>query len=111
MLRLPAVRVTAPDAVRVVPAAIVVVARKSSAPSVCEPVTVPPAKTTSEDPWSTVPAAYVQPFDVRIVPASVSVPDGLLMLTSGTFPAAVVAAPVSVCAPVPLISSVPVPPP
>ena len=56
VLRSPAVRVTAPDAVSVVPAAIVVVARKSSAPRACDPVTVPPAKTTSDDAGSTVPA-------------------------------------------------------
>ena len=37
-----------------------VVARKSTALSVCEPVTVPPAKTTVEVPGSTVPAVYVQ---------------------------------------------------
>ena len=55
VFRLPAVRVRLPPAVRVVPAAIVVVARKSSALRVCEPVTVPPANTTSDVPGSMVP--------------------------------------------------------
>ena len=55
--------------------------------------TVPPAKTSVELPGSTVPAVYVQPVAVRIVPARVSVPEGLLMTTGGSAPAAVVAAP------------------
>ena len=37
-----------------------------------------------------VPAVYVQLWVVRIVPARVSVPDGLLMTTLGRLPAAVV---------------------
>ena len=56
-------------------------------------VTVPPAKTTSEVPGSTVPPVYVQLWVVRIVPARVSVPEGLLMTSRGRPPAAVVAAP------------------
>ena len=71
---------------------------------------MPPAKTTVEVPGSTVPAVYVQSWVVRIVPARVSVPEGLLMTTRGRSPAAVVAAPVNVWAPAPLMSSVPVPP-
>ena len=47
-VRLPPVRLVEPVAVRVVPAASAVLARKSTALSVCEPVTVPPAKTTVE---------------------------------------------------------------
>ena len=69
-----------------------------------------PAKTTVEVPGSTVPAVYVQPLPVRIVPARVSVPAGLSMTTAGRVPAAVVAAPVNVWSAVPLTSSVPVPP-
>ena len=61
-------------------------------------------------PGSTVPAVYVQLVAVRIVPARVRVPDGLLMTTSGRSPAAVVAAPVKVWAPAPLIRRVAVPP-
>ena len=61
-------------------------------------------------PGSSVPAVYVQLWVVRIVPARVSVPDGLLMTTAGRSPAAVVAAPVNVWAPAPLMSRVPVPP-
>ena len=61
----------------------VVVARKSTALRVWLPVIVPPAKTSVEVPGSSVPAVYVQLFAVRIVPARVSVPDGLLMTTSG----------------------------
>ena len=53
---------------------------------------------------------YVQLLPVRIVPARVSVPDGLLITTSGQAPAAVVAAPVNVWPPAPLIRSVAVPP-
>ena len=55
--------------------------------SVCEPVIVPPAKTTVEVPGSSVPAVYVQSLAVRIVPARVSVPEGLLMTTTGRSPA------------------------
>ena len=40
---------------------------------------MPPAKTTVEVPGSTVPAVYVQLWAVRIVPARVSVPEGLLI--------------------------------
>ncbi len=111
VLRLPAVRVRRPPAVRVVPAAIVVVARKSSALRVCDPVTVPPAKTTSEVPGSTVPALYVQLWLVRIVPTRLSVPEGLSMTRAGRLPAAVVDAPVRVWAPAPSTSRVPLPPP
>ena len=64
---------------------------------------VPPAKTSVEVPGSSVPAVYVQLLAVRIVPARVSVPDGLLMTTRGRPPAAVVAAPVRVWAPAPLM--------
>ena len=108
--RLPAVRVVEPETVSVVPAAIEVVARKSTALSVCDPVIVPPAKTRVDVPGSTVPAVNVQLAAVRIVPASVSVPLGLLMTTGGSNPAAVVAAPVNVWAAAPLIRRVPVPP-
>ena len=76
-----------------------------------QPVIVPPAKTTVEVPGSSVPAVYVQALVVRIVPARVSVPEGLLMTSSGRSPLAVVDAPVSVWAPAPLMSSVAVPPP
>ena len=62
VLRLPAVSVNDPPTVRVVPAAIVVVARKSTALRAWLPLTVPPAKTTVEVPGSTVPAVYVQPL-------------------------------------------------
>ena len=50
------------------------------------PVIVPPAKTTVEVPGSSVPAVYVQLWVVRMVPARVSVPDGLLMTTVGRSP-------------------------
>ena len=53
---------------------------------------------------------YVQLWVVRIVPARVSVPDGLLMTSTGRSPAAVVEAPVNVWAPAPLTSRVAVPP-
>ena len=53
---------------------------------------------------------YVQLLAVRSVPARVSVPEGLLMTTSGSAPAAVVAAPVKVWAPAPLTRRVAVPP-
>ena len=49
-------------------------------------MTVPPANTTSDVPGSSVPPLYVQVFVVRIVPASVSVPDGLLIVTQGEDP-------------------------
>ena len=55
-LSAPVVRLTDPDAVRVVPAAIEVVARTSTKARVCEPVIVPPAKRTVEAPGSSVPA-------------------------------------------------------
>ena len=71
---------------------------------------MPPAKTTVEVPGSRVPAVYVQLLVVRMVPARVSVPEGLLMTRAGSVPAAVVAAPVNVWAPVPSMSRVPVPP-
>ena len=63
------------------------VARKSTVFRVWLPVIVPPAKTSVAAPGSTVPAVYVQLLAVRIVPARVSVPDGLLMTTSGRPPA------------------------
>ena len=69
-----------------------------------------PAKTTVEVPGSRVPALTVQLWVVRIVPARVSVPEGLVMTTRGSRPAAVVAAPVKVCAPAPLMSRVAAPP-
>src|SRR5207249_586756 len=109
-LSAPEVSVVAPVAVRVVPAATDVVARMSTSLRLWLPVTVPPAKTTVDVPASTVPAVYVQLFGVRIVPARVSVPEGLLMTRRGSCPAAVVAAPVNVWPAVPLTSSVPVPP-
>src|SRR5258705_415734 len=96
-LRVPDVRFTAPVAVRVVPAAIDVVVRKSTALRVWLPVIVPPAKTRVELPASTVPAVYVQLCVVRIVPARVRVPDGLLMTNRGRSPLTVVEAPVRVC--------------
>src|SRR5207247_2037912 len=105
-LSAPVVRVVAPVTVRVVPAAIEVVARMSTALRVCEPAIVPPAKTSVEVPGSSVPAVYVQLLAVRIVPARVRVPDGLLMTTAGRAPAAVVEAPVNVWAPAPENSSV-----
>src|SRR5438093_195454 len=108
-LSAPEVSVVAPVAVRVVPAATDVVARMSTSLRLWLPVTVPPAKTTVDVPASTVPAVYVQLFGVRIVPARVSVPAGLLMTTAGRSPAAVVAAPVNVWAPPPLMSRVAVP--
>ena len=61
-------------------------------------------------PGSSVPAVYVQLFAVRIVPARVSVPDGLLMTTGGQAAGGGVAAPVNVWAPAPLMSRVAVPP-
>jgi hypothetical protein len=61
-------------------------------------------------PASTVPAVYVQLFADRIVPTRVSVPNVLLKTTIGSAPAAVVAAPVKVCAPGPLTRRVAVPP-
>src|SRR5437867_994512 len=109
-LSAPEVSVVAPLAVRVVPAATDVVARMSTSLRLWLPVTVPPAKTTVDVPASSVPAVYVQLFGVRIVPARVSVPEGLLMTRRGSCPAAVVAAPVNVWPAVPLTSSVPVPP-
>ncbi len=69
-----------------------------------------PEKTTVEVPGSSVPAVYVQLWVVRIVPARVSVPDGLLMTSSGRSPLAAVAAPVNVWAPEPFSRSVAVPP-
>ena len=69
------------------------------------------AKTTVEVPGSSVPAVYVQLWSVRIVPARVSVPEGLLMTSGGRLPLAVVEAPVKVWAPAPLMSRVAVPPP
>ena len=58
-----------------------------------------------------MPAVYVQLLVVRIVPARVSVPEGLLMTIAGRPPLAVVEAPLRVWAPVPLMSRVAVPPP
>src|SRR5438093_2470479 len=110
VLSVPPVRLRLPPAVRVGPAAIVVVVRTSTALGVLLPVVVPPAKTSVEVPGSSVPAVYVQLFVVRIVPARLSVPEGLLMTSSGGWPAAVVAAPVTVWAPLPLMSRVAVPP-
>ena len=55
-----------------------------------------------------MPAVYVQLCPVRMVPARVSVPDGLSMTTLGRLPAAVVEAPVKVWSTVPLTRSVPV---
>ena len=109
-LRLPAVSVVVPATVRVVPAAMVVVARKSTEAKVWLPVIVPPAKTRAAVPGSSVPPVYVQLLLVRIVPARLSVPESLLMTNTGRLPAAVVEAPVRVCAPVPLTSRVAVPP-
>src|SRR5438552_1137332 len=57
-----------------------------------------------------VTAVYVQALPVRIVPARVSVPAGLLMTSAGRFPAAVVAAPVNAWAPDPSMRRVAVPP-
>ena len=57
------------------------------------------------------PAVYVQFDAVRIVPARVSVPDGLLMTTTGSPPAAGVAEPLNVWSRVPSMSSVALPPP
>src|SRR5438093_1163081 len=110
VLSVPPVRLRLPPTVRVVPAAIVVVARTSTALSVWLPVIVPPAKTSVEVPGSSVPAVYVQLFVVRIVPTRLSVPDGLLMTSGGRLPPAVVAAPVNVWPPLPLIRMVAVPP-
>ena len=110
-LMLPVVSVAAPLTVRVVPAAIEVVARRSTFARVWLPVTVPPAKTSVAVPGSTVPAVYVQLLAVRIVPAIVRVPLGLLMTTSGMPPLATVDAPVSCWAAAPLKSSVAAPPP
>ncbi|TMD27669.1 MAG: hypothetical protein E6I94_09415 [Chloroflexi bacterium] len=93
------------------PAAIDVVARKSSAFRVWLPVIVPPAKTTVEAPGSSVPPTYVQALVVRRVPASVSFPAGLSMTRAGRLPAAVVAAPVNVWATAPSMRSVAAPPP
>ena len=72
---------------------------------------MPPAKTSVEVPGSSVPAVYVQSLPVRIVPARVSVPLGLLMTTSGRLPLAVVAAPLRVWSALPSMSRVAVPPP
>ena len=94
-LRLPALRVVDPLTVRIVPAAMLVVARKSTALRVWLPVMVPPAKTSVEVPAFSPPAVYVQLLAVRMVPARVRVPDALLTTTSGSAPATVVAAPVS----------------
>ena len=55
-----------------------------------------PAKTTVVVPGSSAPAVYVQLRPVRIVPARVSVPDGLSMTTLARLPAARVEAPVNV---------------
>ena len=68
-----------------------------------------PANTTVDVPGSSVPAVYVQLRPVRIVPARVSVPDGLSMTTAARLPAARVEAPVNVWSTAPLMSSVPVP--
>ncbi len=80
VLRVPSVRVTAPPRVRVVPAAIVCRGRVEV--DVVERVAAgdrrPPANTTSEVPGSSG-ARGVRPVArvVRIVPARVSVPEGL----------------------------------
>ena len=112
VLRLPSVRVSVPVTVSVVPAPTVYVVLPPANVTSLR-VWVPviawlPAKTTNDVPGSSVPAVYVQPVVVRIVPASVSVPEGLLMTTLGRLPAASVAAPVNVWAPAPSMSSVPV---
>ena len=77
-VEVPVVRLSVPVTVRVVPAAIEVVGRTSTALRLCEPVIVPPAKTSVEVPGSSVPAVYVQLLVVRMVPARVSVPGGLV---------------------------------
>ena len=102
--------VNVPARPRVVPAAIVTAPRSSRLPSACEPLIVPPAWTRVDPAAFIVPAVYVQLLVVRIVPARVSVPEGLLMTRSGRSPAAVVAAPVNVWAPAPLRSRVAAPP-
>ena len=107
----PAVSVVRPVAVSAVPAAIEVVARSSRLPRVCEPVTVPPAKTTVEAPGSMVPPTYVQLLAVLIVPARLRMPAGLLMTSGGRLPLAVEAAPVNVWGPAPSMRRVAVPPP
>ena len=109
-LRLPAVSAVVPVTVRVVAAAMLVVARKSIEAKVWLPVIVPPAKTRAAVPGSSVPPVYVQLLLVRIVPARLSVPAGLLMTRIGRLPLAAVEAPVSAWAPVPLTSRVAVPP-
>src|SRR5438128_1019931 len=98
-------------AVRVVPAAIDVVARKSSALRVWLPVIVPPAKTTVEVPGSTVPAVYVQALAVRILLLRVRVPPIFSLFPYTTLFRSVVAAPVNVWGPDPSMRSVAVPPP
>ena len=55
-LRLPAVSVVEPVTVRVVPAAMLVVARRSTALRLWLPLMVPPAKTSVEVPAFSTPA-------------------------------------------------------
>ena len=74
------------------------------------PVIVPPAKTRVEVPGSSGAGGVRPVAGVRIVPASVSVPDGLLMTTRGRWPLAVVEAPGEGLGAVPLNRSVAVPP-
>ena len=111
---LPSVRASPPVTVRVVPAATVYVEpaplNTTSVRLWLPLIVIVAANTTVEVPGSRVPAVYVQLRPVRMVPTSVSVPDGLLITRLGRLPAAVVEAPVNVWAPAPLMSSVPVPP-
>src|SRR4029078_12955213 len=86
----PSARVSKPVTVRVSVTGIVwtVVLLRTTSPRVWLPLIVwVPAKTTVEVPGSTVPAVYVQLWVVRIVPARVSVPAGLLMTRAGRSPA------------------------
>ena len=109
----PSTRLRVPATVRVSPDAIVwvpVLLTTTSARAWLPLIVCVPAKTTVEVPASSVPPVYVQSFEVRRVPVSVSVPEGLLMSTSGRLPAAVVEAPSRVCAPVPLTRRVAAPP-
>src|SRR5438093_1040177 len=108
---MPAVRVVLRVTVSGARAATDVVAGKSTAVRLWLPVTVPAAKTTCELPAATACAGYVQPFEVRIVPGRVSVPEDLLMTNAGRLPLAVVEAPVRVWAPAPVIARVVAPPP
>ena len=110
-----------PAAVRVVPAAITTVPpRNSTVLRVWEPVMVRlPANTTVEPVTFSPPgtALTVQLRAVRRIPvpgpgaARVRLPDGLLTSTAGSAPTRTVWYPVTVWLPLPLMSSVAVPPP